>query len=443
MPYQAGSRLGAESASKLGHLAVVNSEWVRSLVIDFDQVTQDEADTSGTVWETFDPTGVQPLRTVWAVDGSYARVKTELKPSKEVAFVKTALLTIDRGRLDTIDKRHPHPLLLQDILRDSAVFHATVFPLKNIKTPLGTNFDAVRNIIHDSMKVDERGAFFETLKWLAYKKWNTQSSQESPRFQCPHCDHERDGMGYDLEEDECPECRERCFLTDMLGFHLDMDEDSAPDSVASAYMTMMEHLMLFTAVRLLWNHSDPGLVGETLFIRDGPMTLRGQYWKLVPRIRDFLQHAIKMNRPIHIVGQEKTGAFVDHLGSISRFACPQAEGDPASFVTLSHGYISKEVHRRAKRANPYGERTNWGEKLYLKLDPRTKLVLNVPTGDYKPDNEFPSSRDMIGLKRILATIPSLISRKHEDGLYPIELANAVASMSSYPSAKVLQRFMEG
>ena len=30
---------------------------------------------------------------------------------------------------------------------------------------------------------------------------------------------------------------------------------------------------------------------DTLFIKDGPLTLRGQYSKLVPPIRDFLQFA--------------------------------------------------------------------------------------------------------------------------------------------------------
>lgn len=65
----------------------------------------------------------------------------------------------------------------------------------------------------------------------------------------------------------CPHCGKEVFLTDMLGFHLDMDEDSDPDSVASAYMLIMEHLMLFTAIRLLWAHTDKSIVSEKLFIK--------------------------------------------------------------------------------------------------------------------------------------------------------------------------------
>lgn len=443
MPFQAGARLSGELASKLGHLAVVSSEWVQGLVTEFERARTDVSDTSGTPWHPFDPAGVIPLRNVWAVDGSFVTVRSDLKPPKEVAFVKTALLALDQGRLDLVDKAHPHPLLLQDILRDSALFHATVFPQKNIRTPLGTNFDAVRHIIQDSMKIDEGGAFFETLRWLTYNNWSASPLATCPRFECPNCEMEREGIAIGLDEDNCPNCDGKCLLADMLGFHLDMNEDSAPDSVASAYMTVMEHLMLFTAVRILWDHSDKGLASETLFIRDGPMTLRAQYSKIIPGIRSFLEHAKTKGRPIHIVSQEKSGAFFDHLGSIAQFAHPFTSEEPSTYAVLSHGYIDSEVHRRPTRSNPYGQRTNWGEKVYFKVDSRTKLVLNVPPGNYNANQEFPSDDDLIGLRRILATIPGLISRRYEDGLYPIELANGVASMSSYPSAKILQRFLEG
>lgn len=70
------------------------------------------------------------------------------------------------------------------------------------------------------------------------------------------------------------------------------------------------------------------------------------------------------------------------------------------------------------------------------------MVLNVPTGRYEEAGGFPAANDLIGLFRILATVPSLISHKFEGALFPVELANGIASMSSYPSAKILQRFME-
>lgn len=442
MAYNQGTRLPGEAASKLGHLAVVKSPWVKSLIDEFESALHQETDQSGTYWTTFHSDHVTPLSRVWAVDGSFVSVKTSQTPPREVAFVKTALLTIDRVRLDAIDKEHPHPLLLQDVLSDSAVFHATVFPLKNVKTSLGTNYDAVRHIIRDSMRIDENGAFYETLKWLAYKKWQKQPSN-SPGFHCPHCHEEIiSGLSVDSDEGCCPKCEGEVFLSDMLGFHLDMDEDSAPDSVASAYMLIMELLMLFTAIRIFWEHSDKGLVTETLFIKDGPLTLRSQYSKIVPSIRSFLQHAKEVNRPIHVIGQEKSGAFFDHLHSIVRFPPPHSREELMSYSVLTHDYVRREVYRSPDLSNPYGSRTNWGEKVYVKFDPGTFMVINIPTGEYSSLGSFPQCGDLIGLNRILATLPSLVSHKHEGALFPIELANGISSLSNYPSARILQSFIE-
>jgi hypothetical protein len=125
------------------------------------------------------------LRSVWAVDGSFVSVITQEKPPREVAFVKTALFVVDRAKLDAIDREHPHPLLLREVMAESAVFHATVFPLKNIRTPLGSNYDMVRHIVRDSLRIDEHGAFYETLKWIAYQKWSGQPVS-CPAFDCPH-----------------------------------------------------------------------------------------------------------------------------------------------------------------------------------------------------------------------------------------------------------------
>lgn len=443
MPYAAGSRLPGESASKLGHLAVIESPWVRSLVEDFEGAPPVDGDPSRTQWEMFDPAGIEPLRNIWAVDGSFVPVRSEQKPPREVAFVKTALLMLDKAKLDAIDKDLPHPLLLRDALKDTGVQHATVFPLKNVRTSMGTNFDAVRHIVRDSICTDQSGYFHETMKWLSYKKWVPGSRAPSPAFQCPHCrDDIAGGLAHDSDEGDCPLCRKRIFLPDVWGFHMEMGEDSAPESLASSYMLVMEHLMLFTAVRLMWGHSDKSLVSETLFIKDGPLTLRSQYSKMVPSIREFLQHAKDVGRPVHVIGQEKSGAFFDHLASIVRFASPHSRSEPMTYAPLTHAYVHKEVYRTPAAANPYGVKTNWGEKLYVKVDPGAYMVLNVPTGTYLPADDRPEAADLIGLSRILATLPALVSHKFEGALYPVELANGIASMSSYPSAAILQRFME-
>jgi hypothetical protein len=67
------------------------------------------------------------------------------------------------------------------------------------------------------------------------------------------------------------------------------------------------------------------------------------------------------------------------------------------------------------------------------------MVLNVPTGHHKPNA---TCTDLIGFDRILATLPSLLSNRYEGALMPVEMANGIASLSTYPSAKILSMFAE-
>lgn len=436
MPYE------GEKASKLGHLTLLDSEWVRDLVTGFERAPAEAGDPAKTPWKPFDPAKAAPLSRVWAVDGSFVAVSSSDTPPREVAFVKTALVLLDREQMADIDPHFPHPLDLRDAMASSGLFHATVFPLRHVRTGLGDNYTAVRHIIYDSIRLEQDGEFYETLKWLAYRKWSATPTR-SPDFQCPHCTKDiSSGLPHDADSDACPHCGGTVFLTDMPGFHQGMGEDAAPLTVASDYMLLMEHLMLFTPIRMAWESSDKKLVSDTLFLKDGPLTLRGQYSKMVAPIRAFLQHAKEVKRPVHVVGQEKTGAFVDHLTGIARFAPPAERGGLPSVSVLSHDFVRREVQRMPERSNPYGLKTNWGEKVYLKLDPGTFMVVSVPTGNYCERGDFPAQADLIGIDRILATIPTLVSRRFQGGLYPIELANGISSLSNYPSARILQRFLD-
>lgn len=93
MPYD------GERASKLGHLLFTHSPWISDLVNGFERAPPAAGDPSGTPWRSFDPAAAFPLSRVWAVDGSFVEVRTQDKPPREVAFVKTALLFLDRDQV--------------------------------------------------------------------------------------------------------------------------------------------------------------------------------------------------------------------------------------------------------------------------------------------------------------------------------------------------------
>lgn len=442
MPYQGGQRITAgEYASKLGHLEVVNSPFVRQLIEQFEYPSSQQDQVNNPSWDEFDPTGVEPLSVVLAVDGSMQVVQSDKYPPCSLAFVKSALVRLDRRKLDRIDKEMPHPVQMKALMSESALQQSTVLPLRNVRVPHISNYDLVRNIVRDSLILQDQGLAHQTLKWLAYRKWVPEERSPTPDFRCPHCPDDTRGLPYDADSGVCQRCGGEVFLSDMIGFHLEMGEDQAPDSVASAYMLIHETLLIFSVVRHFWDRGDFGSLRNILLIKDGPLSLRAQYSKLVPNIRDFLQHAQGRNCPIHLFGQEKSGRFVDHLAEIQRFTGPKVRGELSRYAVLSHRYIRERVDHAPERVNPYGLKTNYGEKVLVKLDPYTSVVLSVPTGAYSEAPDFPNDiSELIGFDRILATLPSLISYQNENALTPIALAHGVASLSSYPSATVLKLF---
>lgn len=430
MPYKPGERLPAERASRLGHLDVLKSELVKKLCKIFEDTAQSPTSPTAS-WNPM-PLNEQPLPLVFGVDGSMQPIQSETPPYKALAFVKTALLRVDQVALSSIDEESPHPLALRDILADSALYHATVLPLRHVVIPGMTVYDAVRQTIFESVKdASLDGEPLETLKWIVYEKWDGKQKQ-LPLFECPHCEKTIATLPYDTEEGNCPDCKGKLFLTDMLGFHQEMAPDSVPETVATAYMSIHETLLLFTGVRYFWERKKE-VLSNCLFVKDGPLSIRAQYSKLVAPIRRFLAFARDQGYPVHLIGQEKTGAFADHLQLIGNNAPIQ------SLFIPGNQYIKEQIQHRPNRGAPYGKDTNYGAKVFVRISHYHQMVLNIPTGEYVDD---PTLSDLIGAERIFATLPTVLSSRFEGALLPIELAHGVASLSTYPSAQILKIFAE-
>ncbi len=105
MPYNAGTRLPGERASRLGHLEVLKSELVNKLVKCFDNNIV-STNINNPSWETL-PYDAEPLSIIFGIDGSVYPIESETPPYKRLAFVKTALLRLDQFALSKIDKDCP------------------------------------------------------------------------------------------------------------------------------------------------------------------------------------------------------------------------------------------------------------------------------------------------------------------------------------------------
>ena len=97
MPYQSGSRLPAEKASKLGHLEVIKSPLVQKLCKNFEDQNYTPSISTAN-WTPF-PQGGSELRIVFSSDGSIQSLESPQPPYKAIAFVKTALLKLDQFAL--------------------------------------------------------------------------------------------------------------------------------------------------------------------------------------------------------------------------------------------------------------------------------------------------------------------------------------------------------
>lgn len=439
MPYQAGDRLPGERASRIGHLDVIKSPLVQKICQNFKNPSVPE-ECRKIPWETL-PECDGELKYIFGIDGSLQVIRSDVSPYSTIAFVKTALLKIDQQELSKIDKENPHPFAIRDILQDSALYHATVIPLENVSVEGMNNYNAVRQIIFESFQDPSshmEGEILETLKWLAYRKWGTEQNSSTP-FECPHdgCHNNNCILPYDTASGFCQFCGKPTYITDWLGFHQEMGEDSAPEGIATTYMNVHETLLLFTAVRHYWTKNKK-MLSECLFVKDGPLSVRAQYSKLVVPIRQFLSHAFDMGYPIHILGQEKSGKFFDHFQFIKKEAPDNSVFIPGDL------YIKKQIQHRPLDGAPYGKDTNYGAKVFFKINDYHTMVLNIPihSGLIHEFNSNPEIEDLIGFEEIFATIPKILSYRHEGGLLPVELAHGIASLSTYPSAKILQVFSE-
>lgn len=432
MPYGAGERLPGERASRLGHLEVLKSPLVNKLVASFEGDVSSQANADNIIWQAIQ-TEAKPLSVVFGIDGSFQTIESERSPNKRLAFVKTALLRLDQSALSRIDREAPNPFALRDILANSAIYHSTVFPLKHITLQGIKTYNAVLQIVYESFKdASLDNEIMETFKWIVYEKWSPSPKNSLEKFECPHCRKTVATLPYNAETGNCPECGESLYVTDMLGFHQEMTEDSAPDTIANTYMSIHETLMLFTGIRHFWNNNKR-MLSECLFVKDGPLSIRAQYSKLVNPIRRFLAYARDQGINIHIIGQEKSGRFYDHLELIGKNA------PPGHYFLPKGKYIKEEIQNRPDTGAPYGKDTNFGVKVFIKMNDYHKMVLNIPTGEF---TENPEYKNLIGAERIFATIPKIISNRYEGALLPIELANGIASLSTYPSAQILKIFSD-
>ena len=374
------------------------------------------------------------LRFVYVVDGSIPTLDTDDFEYKDdlrqyrASYVSTLIL-----RLDLDYKIKVATQARKEMAQNGGVTrYNALLPVRHIwrhglkdKGP----FETLRLEVFDA--ISGLPEIMETYKWLVFRKWHDNGNTHVV-FKCPLCRYKGETavFSHDQESTHCSHCRDQVFITDrFIGFRKTVGgKQTAIDVIPSTYMSIKEHLILFNEIRLLWEN-DKQKLSESLFIKDG--TLGCSDDDLKKDLLNFLSFARNAGQHIHIVSQEKTGRFYEHLRLIE----PHISKN--TVIVLPDDYIHREVQGSeiTDRTRRYGYYYNWGAKVLVKLANGQALVLNIPTKEPKAN---PTYDDLVGADNIIQTIKtSLLNINH---INAIEMANDLISIAKSEEGKLRYLF---
>ena len=275
---------------------------------------------------------------------------------------------------------------------------------------------------------------YDTLSFLVYRGWEKDwgvPEDERPHMSCVSCDGEinlpRWQIGFD-----CPACGSRHTLSDYLSIGTQGPDDWSREEAASALRDSLETLSLMHFLRIYRNDGD--VLGETLFVKDGPLLLRAALLRLVVPIRDFISYLQAEGRPPNLVGVEKSGNFAGFMEEYR-----QALGEPGDYFLPTVRFVVEEV-TGAVMTEGYRNRVSYGAKVSVRVGPDHLLALNVPTGPFLTE---PEPNDLIGFEASVRCLSELVSYRYPNALIPLVLANSAASIARRPSGDILSAFAEG
>jgi hypothetical protein len=381
-----------------------------------------------------------PIKFVIAIDGGYTDVSVKKTyPSATLAFFQFGALFFKISDLEGLETQ---PFIdPSDIERLNNIERFKFsFPTKNI------NFDSeidlinsCRRSLYDFFMQNPAPSenFLETLRWLVFSEFDAPQPEYN-LASCPTCGKrdvsiQKSALLKDLTL-SCPECHSVIFLTDIFRLHEAIDNELGAEGVLGYLTTLLEQIVLVHFIRSILQ-TKPALLGQTIFIKDGPLAFFGQtanMHKLFRHLMTYLQN----KQQIFLVGIEKSGAFVEYATSIAS-KIPQN-----TMLLLDNDYIYKYIiPGKADPDNPYASTSYYGAKLIFRAEDDRIYVLTIPVNDSRVVLD-PKKTDFPGLDVILQNVQKLKCDMYESSLVPIALANKLVSLANHPSAVILEKFAQ-
>lgn len=424
-----------EAASKIAHMEVIRDS---ALVEVLQSLRSDEPgkrpNGCGQKTGTVNLDTPHDITTVITVDGGLSIVPNPTRREKRVAFIQVGTMLLSLQDLDRISQDpFMDPRILKSYL-DRVDRDPLIVPLSGVRRANRSIRDTNREILNSILSPAWTG-LYDVLEFLLWREWQSPGDEKPKQnMDCVGC-----GKQFPLphsREFSCPYCGFDHFLSDYLGLNSD-SEDFSTDQLAKMIMATVELLALFRLPMRLVQLGRPEKLSEFLLIKDGPLMLRAQGYKVIDGVRALIEWLHAKKHPLKVVGIEKTGDFSEFLNNYSDII-----PEPGDFFLPSRRTILEEIQGAKFDESTHRNRVSFGTRMGVRLSKTHVVALQLPTRTLTEGGPLePVPMDMPFLEEIVAALASLTSSSHDNALLPLVLANRAVSLSDKPSSGILENYL--
>lgn len=448
MGYSSKGRKPIERASKIAHAEIINNPTVRAYLQGCTLPSAPEPVNLAPYLHPVESVDTRGVRAVIAIDGGFTEtyVREEF-PAASIAFFTFGPLLFKLADLRHLDTQHfiaPEDLAALKHLQR----HTLTLPIRGVRlTAEGSLASSIRHTLYEFFCQPggpQEEALIRSLSWFVFRRWETVPNESRVEYleQCPYPDCEARHLPFTFAGPThypCPSCSRPVYLTDVLRLHEWVDEEQGAGGILTYVMTALEQVVLVHMIRTIWGLKR-SLLGEILFLKDGPLAFFGLVAGLYKPMRELVAFLLAQGSgrpgsspPLYLAGAEKSGAFVDHAAAIESYV-------PANTVMIpDDAYIYKYIIPGGATSDGYGASTYYGRKVFFKSPAGAMHVLTVPSRTY---SAAPTPAELPNLHAILQLVAELRCSMYDNALVPIALANKLVSLSDFPSKQILTTFAQ-
>lgn len=412
-----------------------------------------------------------PVKYIVVIDGSKYETSLPDYPDINVGLLNINQCAVDMKKLqDYLKNPFPLPQQYQQIKENIAI--SAIVPLKGLcNTEHPDEKDFFRFFVYQTFKTMTN----PMVEWLEQKGYNLAYKEtlldtykalisrldKLPGFiqTCPHC--KKAGRSLNIKSfkkesalnyDDVIKCRcdldpQTIYITDLLQFHEQFNNEKSNESMTTQMMLVLERLTLLNLIRILKENALEQLFDEMLFIMDGSLAIYSHASWLSAAINAEII-AIKDKHPLVIIGIEKTGNFVDHFKKMDNFFAQDMLKKGMLFF-LNDSYIKEHV-KIYDADGFYGEKNYFGKKFFYKNISGKLFTVNIAFDseadravNYNSRHEEEKIQATIGLDKVLMLLDNFASHSYSNALSFISMANEGAALStSYMGKRLLDNFIK-